>query len=195
LMPSGLLEAAKPGEVEDLLTFLLNAPPERNLADVRRALSAEASGGFLHPVRVVLVASKQDHGPDQHDYPRWQKDGHALLSQATNAVIEDAWLWPTAEQLEKTDVLVFYYWNHDWTKEKFQQLDEFLKKGRGIVVLHSGTIGNPHVEELANRIGLASDSVKTKYQHTPIDLEIFAPTNHAIFHGLPRKIHFLDEPY
>ena len=50
-------------------------------------------------------------------------------------------------------------------------------------------------EELAQRIGLASDSVKTKYLHTPIDLKIVAPSNHPIIRGLPREIHFLDEPY
>jgi putative heme-binding domain-containing protein len=195
LMPAGLLDALKQGEIEDLLTFLLNAPPDRKAADLKLALSSKAAAGFSKPRKIVLVSSKQDHGPGQHDYPRWQKDWHPLLAAGTNVLVDDAWLWPTAEEFEQADVLVFYYWNRDWTAGKFQQLDEFLDRGKGIVVLHSATIGNPTVDQLAERIGLASDSAKTKYLHTPIDLKIVAPTNHAIFRGLPREMHFLDEPY
>jgi type 1 glutamine amidotransferase len=140
------------------------------------------------------VASKQDHGPAQHDYPAWQKKWHALLTQSSRVIVEDAWLWPAPEQFEHADVLVFYYWNRDWNAEKMGQLDEFLARGKGVVVLHSATIGNPMVEQLAERIGLASDSVKTKYLHTPIDLNIVA-TNSPIMRGLPSQIHFIDEPY
>ncbi|PYK97396.1 MAG: hypothetical protein DME19_16455, partial [Verrucomicrobia bacterium] len=44
-------------------------------------------------------------------------------------------------------------------------------------------------------IGLAAQPQRTKYLHTPFDLNIVSPTNHAITLGLPRRIHFLDEPY
>ena len=197
LMPSGLLDSLKEMEVHDLLTFLLNAPPSRTPAEVRTVLGPEASHHAFgtSPLRIVLVASKQDHGPGQHDYPAWQKNWHGLLAQATNAVIADAWLWPTADQFKTADVLVFYYWNHEWNEEKFAQLDQFLERGGGLVVLHSATIGNPTPQVLAERIGLASESGKTKYRHTPVDLMIVAPTNHAIMHGLPRTMHFVDEPY
>jgi len=146
-------------------------------------------------LNIALVASKQDHGPGQHDYPAWQKKWHELLARGANVSVTDAWLWPTAEQFGQASVLVFYYWNRDWNAEKFQQLDEFLAGGGGVVVLHSATIGNPEPQQLAERIGLASDSVKTKYLHTPVDLKIVAPTNHPITRGLPGRIHFLDEPY
>jgi type 1 glutamine amidotransferase len=146
-------------------------------------------------LKIVLIASKQDHGPGQHDYPRWQTNWHRLLVQAVNTEVSDAWLWPTAEQFTQANVLVFYYWNHDWTEEKFQQMDEFLARGGGIVTLHSATIGNPMVDQLAERIGLASDSVKTKYLHTPSELKIVAPPNHPITHNLTKHIHFVDEPY
>ncbi len=195
LMPAGLLDSISQSQTEDLLTFLLNAPPDRKPAEVKAALSRDAASGFSKPTKLILVASEQDHGPGQHDYPRWQKDWHRLLESATNAVIEDAWRWPTAGQFEQADALVFYYWNRAWDTGKLQQLDQFLEKGKGIVLLHSATIGNPVVDELAARIGLASDSAKTKYLHTPIDLRIVASTNHAIFRGVPRQLHFLDEPY
>jgi len=63
------------------------------------------------------------------------------------------------------------------------------------VILHSATIGNPAVDDLAERIGLAADSGKTKYLHTPVELNIVAPANHPITRGLPAKLQFLDEPY
>jgi putative heme-binding domain-containing protein len=196
LMPTGLLDSLKEDQVRDLLTFLLNAPPTRTRADIASAFSSAApSAQPSHPFSVVLVASKQDHGPAQHDYPAWQRRWHQQLVRATNLVVEDAWLWPTREQFAHAGALVFYYWNRDWNEDKLQQLDDFLARGKGIVVLHSATIGNPMTEKLAERIGLASDSVKTKYLHTPIDLKIVAPTNHPIMHGLPRQIHFIDEPY
>jgi len=197
LMPAGLVDTLKETEVNDLLTFLLSAPPSRTQAEVNAALAARPSTDDhgAAPLSLVLIASKQDHGAGQHDYPAWQQRWHSLLGQATNTVIADAWLWPAAEQFQHADVLVFYYWNREWNDKKLQQLDEFLARGGGIVVLHSATIGNPAPEALAERIGLASDSGKTKYRHTPVDLRIVAPTNHLIMHDLPRQIHFVDEPY
>jgi putative heme-binding domain-containing protein len=196
LMPAGLLDSLNEGQIRDLLTFLLNAPPTRTQAEIASALNPTASPAPSNrPLALVLIASKQDHGPAQHDYPAWQKKWHGLLAHAPNVSIEDAWLWPTTEQFVRADVLVFYYWNRDWNDDKFRELDEFLARGKGIVVLHSATIGNPLTEKLADRLGLASDSVKTKYLHTPIDLKIVAPTNHPIMQGLPRQIHFIDEPY
>jgi putative heme-binding domain-containing protein len=197
LMPAGLLDAVKENEIRDLLTFLLNAPPIRSDAEISKALDSSIPHSALRTphLSLVLVASKQDHGPGQHDYPAWQKTWHALLEQATNVAVSDAWLWPTPEQFQTANVLVFYYWNRDWNAEKFQQLDSFIGRGGGLVILHSATIGDPDPQQLAERIGLASDSHKTKYLHTPIDLRLVAPADHPITRGLPARIHFVDEPY
>jgi putative heme-binding domain-containing protein len=194
LMPTGLLDAVDEGQIRDLLTFLLNGPPRRSSQEIASALDPASSPVDGRRLSVVLVASKQDHGPAQHDYPAWQKKWHSLLVRSANVIVEDAWLWPAPEQVAHADVLVFYYWNRDWNEDKLRELDAFLARGKGIVLLHSATIGNPMVEQLAERMGLASDSVKTKYLHTPIDLKIVA-TNNPIMRGLPKEIHFIDEPY
>jgi putative heme-binding domain-containing protein len=195
LMPVGLLDSVNEGQVRDLLTFLLNAPPSRSPQLIASALALDArSSATSRRLSIVLIASKQDHGPAQHDYPAWQKNWHGLLVQSPNVIVEDAWLWPAPEQFAHADVLVFYYWNRDWDESKLRELDDFLARGKGIVLLHSATIGNPVVEQLAERTGLASDSEKTKYLHTPIDLKIVA-TNNPIMRGLPKQIHFIDEPY
>ena len=199
LMPTGLLDVLKEGQVRDLLTFLLHAPPERYRAEVERIL--EATGQRQLPIanrqlNLVLVASKQDHGPGQHDYPAWQKKWGRLLAAAdTNVTATSAWERPTVEQFANADALLFYCWNHDWNADRLRQLDDFLGRGGGVVLFHSATIADKEPEQLAERIGLAAQPGRTGYLHTPLDLKLVAPTNHPITRGLPQTIHFLDEPY
>ena len=199
LMPTGLVDGLKDEQMRDLLTFLLNEPPKRSAAEVEAALSAgenRKSKIENRKLEIVLVASKQDHGPGQHDYPAWQESWLRLLTPAAaNVVATAAWQWPSKEQVQSADGIVFYYWNHEWNAERYRQLDEFLERGGGMVVFHSATIADNAPESLAERIGLAAQPQRTKYLHTPFDLNIVSPTNHAITLGLPRRIYFLDEPY
>lgn len=196
LMPAGLIDQLKDGQVRDLLTFVLHAPPTRSPEEVEKVMGTSRPPGPREPreLLIVLVASKQDHGPGQHDYPAWQKRWNPWLAQAEKVTVQDAWLWPTTEQFARADLLVFYYWNREWSAEKFRQLEEFITRGGGVVAIHSATIGNPDPEPLAECIGLASRSGQTKYLHAPFDLTIVA-TNHPIVTGLARQIRFLDEPY
>jgi putative heme-binding domain-containing protein len=199
LMPTGLLDALKAEQVGDLVTFLLNEPPKRSPAEVDAVSKAgppRSSPIANRQLKIALVASKQDHGPDQHDYPSWQQTWLRLLtSAATNVTVATAWEWPTEEQFESADAIVFYFWNHDWNTGRYQQLDRFLGRGGGVVLFHSATIADKEPEQLAERMGLASQPQRTKYLHTPLDLKIVAPPDHPLAVGLPRQIHFLDEPY
>ncbi len=202
LMPEGLLEGLAESQVNDLLTFLLNEPPKRDQADAQRIIGTPNSRSASEvqrqngssAFRVVLVASEQDHGPGQHDYPAWQKSWHKLLATAPHAQVEDAWLWPTDAQFASADVLVLYFWNHDWSDAKYAQLDAFQARGGGIVVLHSATIEDKAPLKLAERIGLAAQPQTVKYRHMPFDLR-FVDREHAITAGLPEQLPFLDEPY
>jgi putative heme-binding domain-containing protein len=206
LMPTGLLDGLKEEQVRDLLTFLLSEPPKRSHSDLEQLLKTQPASGNTsenrqsgivnRELKVVLVASKQDHGPGQHDYPAWQQTWLSLLTHAeANVSAATAWEWPTPDQFAEAGAIVFYFWNHDWNAERYRQLDEFLARGGGVVVFHSATIADKDPEQLAERIGLASQPQRTKYRHTPLDLIIVAPPDHPITSGLPRLIHFLDEPY
>ena len=199
LMPAGLLDALNAEQVADLLTFLLNDPPKRSSAEVEAVLKAGppySPPNAIRQLNIVLVASKQDHGPGQHDYPSWQQSWLRLLTTAaTNVIVTTAWEWPTEEQFKSADAIVFYFWNHDCTAGRYQQLDNFLGRGGGVVLFHSATIADKEPEQLAERMGLASQPQRTKYLHTPLDLKIVAPPDHPLTIGLPRQIHFLDEPY
>lgn len=198
LMPTGLLDALHPNDVRDLLTFLLWEPPVRTRAEAEPARPtslARNEAGQSKALRIVLIASKQDHGPGQHDYPRWQEKWLRLLSQAaTNAVVEKAWEWPTTDQFAAADVLVFYFWNHDWSPARYAQLDAYQRRGGGVVILHSACIADRDAEQLAERIGLSAQPDKVGYRHMPFDLTMVA-RKHPLLQNLPETLPFLDEPY
>ena len=194
LMPTGLLEGLKEGKIRDLMTFLLNEPPTRSQAEVNAVLHADDNKKSVTPLNIVLVASKQDHGPGQHDYPAWQKKWMTLLGPTPGVTAEEAWEWPTPEQWRKANVIVFYFWNHNWTTERYQQLDDYQSRGGGVVVFHAATIADQEPEKLAERIGLAAQPGPTKYLHTPLTLNFVAPTKNAIVRGF-KSMKLIDEPY
>ena len=198
LMPTGLLDNLKEESVRDLLMFLLNEPPKRTREEVEKVF---AEGKNRQPLianrhlKIVLVASKQDHGPGEHDYPTWQKKWNALLAGDKNIAVTNAWECPTPEEFQTANVIAFYFWNHDWSAERLQQLDDFSARGGGIVLLHAAVIADKEPEKLAERAGLSAQPVRTKYIHAPLDLKIVAAAEDPITRGLPRQIRFIDEPY
>jgi type 1 glutamine amidotransferase len=57
-------------------------PPPRPRAEVEAVLSRSPGPPPLErqrPLRIVLLANEKDHGPDEHDYPLWQKRWSALF--------------------------------------------------------------------------------------------------------------------
>jgi type 1 glutamine amidotransferase len=176
--------------------FAAEAPKPRARAEVQAVLGKERAASFaLKPLRICLVASKQDHGPGEHDYPAWQTNWTRLLGNAPRVQVTNAWKWP--ESFENVDVVVLYFWNHEWhtNRTHYEQLDEFLARGGGLVVLHSATIADKEPEKLAERIGLGFQPGKSKYRHGPLDLKIVAGNDEPITRGLPREIRFVDESY
>ena len=172
------------------------SPRPRSRAEVQAVLGREQGSSFaLKPLRVCLVASQQDHGPGEHDYPAWQTNWTKLLGNAPRVWVTNAWQWP--ETFENIDVVILYFWNHAWhtNQTHYQQMDEFLARGGGLVVLHSATIADKEPEKLAERIGLAFQPGRSKYRHGPLDLTVVAPTEEPITRGLPRSLHFVDESY
>lgn len=196
LMPSGLLEGLAESRVRDLLTFLLHEPPNRSRSEARSFLKRHGAPAAEseRQLTLVLVASKQDHGPGQHDYPAWQKQWNGLFAKASKVTVLDAWEWPSEEQFGVADVIVLYYWNHNWSSERFAQVDNFLARGKGLVVFHSATIADKEPEQLAQRIGLAAQPGPVKYLHTPFTLKFVGPKDHAITRGF-KDLELLDEPY
>jgi hypothetical protein len=182
LIPMSLFAAQRP-------------PPKRSAEEVKAALGEPKPLPNPRSVKLTLVASKQDHGPGEHDYPAWQTNWTRLLGKSPAVQVDSAWKWPSAEQFKASDALVFYFWNHDWTEQQYTQFDDFLARGGAVVILHSASIADKKPEDLAQRIGLAFQPGRSKYRHGPLDLKLTGSADHPILRGLPRTIHFVDETY
>lgn len=204
LMPSGLLDGLKESEIRNLLTFLMKEPPIRpegllgevleNARSARAASNSEPASADAKPLRLVLVASPRDHGPGQHDYPTWQTNWNRWLGASKAVKVETAWLWPSSEQLSRADVLVFYFWNHDWNATRLEELGKFQQRGGGMVLIHAAVIADNDPEALAGVIGLVAQPVRSGYRHTSFDLQL-KPATPALTRDLPDSLSFLDEPY
>ncbi|MCI0537989.1 MAG: ThuA domain-containing protein [Verrucomicrobiales bacterium] len=197
LMPSGLLDSLNETEARDLLTYMLWEPPRRSPEVLVRLASQDQSQPEepKRELRLVLVASRQDHGHGQHDYPNWQTNWLRLLSSpASKTVAEAAWEWPTPAQFDAASVVVFYFWNHHWSPARLAQLDAYLERGGGVALVHSAVIADKEPEHLGRRIGLSAQPGRTGYRHMPFELKL-VDREHPVTRGLPERIDLLDEPY
>jgi putative membrane-bound dehydrogenase-like protein len=94
------------------------------------------------PLRVFIRAGAKTHGPGQHDHPRFLKEWKDLLTQR-GAQAEGTIGFPTTEQLAATDVLILISADAgDIAPDQRASLDQFLKRGGGLVVIHDGVCGH-----------------------------------------------------
>jgi len=203
----------------------VEAPEPRSRSEVEAVLAKAPkppSNRKLRELNVVLVAFKKDHAENEHDYPLWQKRWAVLLggrkagrenqvnlygpapkgkknrglAGAPKVKVSTAYGWPSKEQFETADlVAAFCYVQYD--REKLKDLEKFLSRGGGFVILHPAVIipeGANIVDEAANLMGLAWEYGYTRWRHGPVSLKITVP-DHPICLGLPGKIDVLDEAY
>jgi len=204
LMPEGLDRALDEQGMKDLLTFLLTRPlspaplecageppprPRRELEAVLK--NSPPLPKDLKPLRIVLCSGPKDHGPGEHDYPLWQKRWSKLLPLAEKVSITTSEVWPSVDQMQKSAVIIFYSDNPGWNGAHARELDDFLARGGGMVVLHYAVDGHQDVEGLAKRIGLAWRGGQSKFRHGPLDLQL---QPHPISAGLT-KLNLIDESY
>ena len=201
------------------LAFALSAacpPPAPSRATVEAALArCEPGGGTVRPLRVVLMADRKDHGPDEHDYPLWQERWALLLGGssasaapqlnlygppihdarmaegAANVSVECAREWPSEAQFVAADVIVAFCYL-PWTDVRKKQVAGYLERGGGLVVIHSATWTRPKADpEVAALMGVGGFS---RYRHGEVRVEMSAP-GHPVCRGLPQTIILNDEPY
>ncbi|HEY2952633.1 MAG TPA: PVC-type heme-binding CxxCH protein, partial [Verrucomicrobiae bacterium] len=107
------------------------------------SLLALAASTFAaeQPLRVFLRCGPKTHGPGEHDGPSFLRDWKPLLNQR-GAVCDGAIGFPSAEQLDKTDVIVMYAAEAGTVSaDDRANLDKFLKRGGGLVVMHDSVCG------------------------------------------------------
>ena len=105
------------------------------------------------PVRVFIRAGVKTHGPGQHDHPQFLKDWVPLLNER-GFKADGAMNFPTAAQLEATDVLVIFAADGmKITGDDRANFEKFLKRGGGVAVLHDGVVSAEHHEWCKSVIG------------------------------------------
>jgi type 1 glutamine amidotransferase len=204
-MPEGLLKPLSTEKTRDLLTFLLSPPPSmpldpskpppkpRTVAEVNAVLAgAPNPPEKTKPIRICLVAGPKDHGPAEHDYPAWQKCWKELMSAADKAEITTAWEWPSKEEFAKADVMVLFQ-HGDWNAKRATDVDAFLERGGGMVLIHWAVDGQKGGPEFAKRIGLAGGGA-VGFRHGDLDLQINSSSGHPVLRNI-KELKLVDESY
>jgi putative heme-binding domain-containing protein len=206
LMPDLTAQNLSPEQMEDLLTFLLTnpleparitrvdppMPPARRREEVAAFLpSSGAAPDATSPLRILLCIDTKDHGLDEHDYPLWQQRWSKLLPLADNVTVTNAQVFPTREQLAAADVTVFFSRNSGWNAGRAAMLDDYQKRGGGLVYIHWAMEGGKEAKALAERIGLATGM--SKFRHGDMELD-FTNIEHPITKGFT-KLTLVDETY
>lgn len=189
-------------------------PPTRAAVEAAVART-EPESGALRPLRIVLLADRKDHGPEEHDYPLWQErwalllggraasaaaqvnlygppsgDGQAFAG-AEKVSVERAQGWPSDAQFGTADVIVAFCYL-PWTDARKKQVAEYLGRGGGLVVIHAATWTQPKADpEVAALTGVGGF---TRYRHGEVRMERTA-SDHPICKGLPQTLVLNDEPY
>jgi len=135
------------------------------------------------PLRVFLRVGPKTHGPGQHDHPRFLDEWRVLLEQR-GAVVDGALAFPTAAQLDATDVLVLYAAEGaSVAPDERARLERYLARGGGIVALHDAVCGDdPHWFKTI--VGGAWEHGHSKWQEGHMGLYL-SPEEHPITRGIP----------
>src|SRR6476661_6643541 len=109
------------------------------LAAVLLSALTSSTTAAVDPLRVFIRSGPKSHGPGAHDYPKFLREWVPLLNER-GARATGAETFPTKAQLDQTDVLLLHAQEAgnipDATDRK--NLQEFLQRGGGIVVIHAG---------------------------------------------------------
>jgi len=144
------------------------------------------------PLRVFLRGGPKTHGPGQHDHPRFVEDWRPLLEQR-GAVVDGALEFPSAAQLERTDVLVMYAADAGSIHgEQRALLERYLARGGGLVALHDAVCGDDP-QWFKGVIGGAWEHGHSRWQEGVIDLYL-SEKLHPITDGAA-NFRFDDEVY
>lgn len=181
------------------------APPPRPRAEVEAVLAhtpGDDPGPAPRPLRVVLIADTKDHGSGEHDYPYFQRTwaellrgnpGNASAAAGTRPGVvttSPAWQWPSPGQWAEADVAVAACYLN-WSEPRFKELEAFLSRGGGFVMVHAATWTRPAPSpQLAALTGVGGF---TRWREGPLELEL--NVEHPICRGFPRRLLLEDEAY
>jgi putative membrane-bound dehydrogenase-like protein len=138
------------------------------LAVVLAATSFTATAA--EPLRVFIRGGEKNRGEKVHAHPRFLAEWQNFLAER-GMKVAGANTWPTAEQMKETDVIVAYAQEGgDATPEQETALEEFVKRGGGLVVIHTASVSFTNPPWWKKMIGGAWVPNKTKWKEGPMDL-------------------------
>jgi len=161
-------------------------------------LLVSAVARSAEPLRVFIRGGEANRGDKVHAHPRFLAEWKKLLGER-GMKVDGATTWPTAEQAQNTDVIVAYAQEGgDATPEQEKIIDEFTKRGGGLVVIHTAAVSNTNPGWWRNMIGGAWVPKQTKWKEGPMDL--YYTENQRIDGGHPitrgaSNFHLDDEIY
>ncbi len=130
------------------------------------AIAAQAAD----PLRVFIRAGQSNRGKEVHAHPRFLEEWKPMLTER-GMKVDGALDWPTAEQLKNTDVVLLYAQEGgDATPEQEAAVNEYLKRGGGLVVLHTAAVSMKNPGWWREVLGGAWKPGTTKWKEGPMDL-------------------------
>src|SRR5438067_1742416 len=160
----------------------IEPPPPRKRAEIEAVLKAGGEPiANPRPIKILLVAGPKDHGPGEHDYPRWQKEWAPLMSKAKNVTVTTAFGWPIADQWEGVDLAVFYL-KTKWDASQLADIMKLQDRGAGTVTIHWAIGCDQEWDKHAERFGLSYKAAS--YRHGNVNLKLVA--EHPILAGFPK---------
>ncbi len=128
-----------------LMTVLIGAGLGAQQVPIPSAAPTALAPGSLRPMHVFIRAGLKSHAEGQHDYPQLLADWSKLLTER-GAIVDGGLHFPSAQELARTDVIVMYKGDAGWmTQSEKAVLEDYLKRGGGIVAFHDTICGDDPV--------------------------------------------------
>ena len=183
--------------------FPFQVPPLRDRGEIEKIMGPSGQREPSRDLKIVWVwGVDKAHGIGIHEYG-WAMDRfvNTLLPQVPRVTAVQAMYFPTEEQWETADLVVFYLQSREvWGKDLFDLIDAYQGRGGGLIFLHLGLLQGTG-EELAKRVGLAFGGQNaldgpTKWGAMPTPVNVTAEGKESqILKGFPSAIHMIDELY
>lgn len=148
------------------------------------------------PRKVVIAWSKDDHPPKTHGYQLFAKTYGALLSEIEGVKVTAVEGFPSAEEWQEADLVIFYLTIRGLDNTQYAQMDAHLAKGKALMVLHQGIVQRERTTDWADRIGYSfrwdpKSQSKWGAFRAPVKFDV----SHPIFAGFPASVPYEDELY
>jgi len=137
----------------------------------------------MPPLRVYIHAGLKTHAEGQHDYPQFLADWSKLLTNR-GAIVDGGLHFPSARELANVDVMIIYKGDAGYlSMEDRATLDNFLRRGGGIVSLHDALCG-PDPEHFSTIVGGGKKHGEVNYTLEADVPYTIADPKHPIMQGM-----------